>query len=323
MSISIGAFVSTVTESHTERYKLPGSGFLQERDENGTYRSVRATGSWDVAYPLKDFGASVQATDVSLGYMTGEELSNHISTVAIQNANTVRYQILRRLFLNTTESYTDDVNGTLTIQALANGDAVVYPPVLGSATSAIENHYLESNYIASAISNTNDPYVTIGNELEEHFGTPSGGSNIAVFINNAQTALTRDLASFVAVADMGIQYGDDTSLSAVPPQLSSMSSVRVLGRHDEAGVWICEWRYIPAGYMFGVHLDISAPLKMRVDPSYTGLGQGLQMVEDDFKFPNTKMTWRNRFGFGVGNRLNGVAMELAAGGSYTAPPSLA
>lgn len=320
---SIGAFVAGITENYTERYKLPGSGYLQERDENGVYRSVRASGSWDVAYPLKDWGASIQTTDVAMGYMTGEELSNHISTVVIQNANTVRYRILRRLFKNTTDSFTDDINTTLTIQSLANGDAVVYPPVIGSDTEATDNHYLESGYVASGISDTNDPYVVMGNELEEHFGTLTGGSNIAVFINNAQTSLTRDLAAFVAVADMGINYGDDTSLSAIPPELAGMSSVRVLGRHSEAGVWICEWRYIPAGYMFGVDLSVDAPLKMRVDPSYTGLGQGLQMVEDDFKFPFNKTTWRHRFGIGTANRLNGVAMELANGGSYTAPPSLA
>jgi hypothetical protein len=320
---SIGAFVQGMTENHSERYKLPGAGQLQERDENGTYRSIRANGSWDVAYPLKDWGASIQATDVAMGYMTGEEMSNHIQTVANQNANTVRHRILRRLFKNTTDSFTDDVNGTLTVQPLANGDTVTYPPVIGGTADATEDHYAESGYISSAISNTNDPYVTIGNELEEHFGTPTGGSNIAVFINNAETSITRDLASFTPVADMGISYGDDTSLASVPSALSSMSSARVLGRHDEAGVWIVEWRYIPATYMVGVHLDVDAPLKMRTDPSYTGLGSGLQMVQEDFVFPFNKMTWRHRFGIGTANRLNGYVLEVANGGGYSIPSAFA
>ena len=30
-----------------------------------------------------------------------------------------------------------------------------------------------------------DPFVTIVNELEEHFGTPTGGSPIVVFVTNA------------------------------------------------------------------------------------------------------------------------------------------
>lgn len=323
MLSAISAFVETTTDKHTQRYKMPGGGHLQKRDENGRFRNVAATGSWDVAFPLEDFGAQFETNDVALAYMTGEELSNHISTIVTQNANTIRYEILRRLFKNTTDSFPDPIHGTLTIQPLANGDAVLYPPAIGSEVEAAQNNYLESNYAASAISNTNDPYLTIVDQLESRFGTPTGGSNIVVFVNNAQTALTRDLAAFVSVASSGVQYGADTSLSGVPSQISSMSSVRVLGTHEENNVTIAEWRYVPAGYMLAVHLDAPAPLKMRVDPASTGLGQGLQLVEDSFKFPHSTMTWRHRFGIGTGNRLNGVVMELGTGGTYTAPAAYA
>lgn len=313
-------FVQGVTEAFKERYKLPGGGYLQERDENGRYRNVRATGSWDVAYPLKDWGASLEWNDVAMGYMTGDELSNHINTIVAQNTNTVRFRILRRLLKNTTDAFTDDNHGSLTIQPLANGDSVIYPPVLGGDSGATDDHYLESGYAAGAISDTNDPYVTIANELEEHFGTPTGGSNIVVFINSAQVALTRDLAAFVSVADMGISYGDDTSLAAaIPSQILAMGSARVLGRHEEAGVWIVQWPYVPAAYMIGVHLDAPAPLKMRIDPASTGLGSGLQLVSTDEIFPFTRSTWRHRFGVGASNRLNGVVMELGTGGTYSIP----
>lgn len=317
MMTAIGVFVAGITESFKERYKLPGGGHLQRRNTNGSFRNVSADGSWDVAYPIEDFGAAFEITDVAMGYMTGEELSNHIQTVVTQNANTVRFEILKRIFNNAQTAFTDVHHGALSIEPLANGDAVVYPPVIGSETEATANHYLEAGY--TAITNTDDPFVTIANTLEARFGTPSGGSNIAIFINNAQTSSVRDLAAFVSVADMGINYGADTSLSGVPAGLASMSSARVLGRHEEAGVWIVEWRYVPSSYVIGIHLDIEAPLKMRVDPSATGLGRGLQLVANETQFPTERMIWRHRFGLGASNRLNGVVMEIANGGSYTIP----
>ena len=39
----------------------------------------------------------------------------------------------------------------------------------------------------------------------------------------------------------------------------------------------------------------------------------------DQQFPFEDSVWRVRFGLGVANRLNGVSMEVANGGSYTVP----
>lgn len=321
MNSAVSAFVSTTTEGYKERYKMPGGGFLQERQDDGRVRNVRATGAWDVAYPIKDYGAAFEANDVALGYMTGQELSNHIQTISIQNANTVRHEVLKRLFNNVQASFVDPHHGTLLVEPLANGDTVVYPPAIGATTETTENHYIEAGY--TAITDNDDPFVTIADKLESRLGTPTGGSNIAVFINNAQTASVRDLAAFVSVADMGINYGADSNLSGVPTELTSISSARVLGRHEEAGCWIVEWRYIPATYLMGIHLDSESPLKMRVDPSSTGLGRGLQMVSMEHLYPHDRMTWRHRFGVGVANRINGVVVELANGGTYTVPTQFA
>ncbi|HMN11836.1 MAG TPA: hypothetical protein PKD55_05870, partial [Bellilinea sp.] len=98
---------------------------------------------------------------------------------------------------------------------------------------------------------------------------------------------------------------------------------RVIGRVEGAGVWVVEWRYLPTGYQVGVHLGAPRPLVRRIDPEDTGLGQGLRLVAVDEEFPFTEAFWRNRFGFGAGNRLNGVVMELANGGGYTVPTAYA
>src|SRR3990172_263924 len=139
-------FVARTTSDFKLRYKLSGGGYLQERANEGRYGAVKALGSWDVAFPLKDYGAMIASNDVAMAYMTVAELDNHISTVVVQNVNTVRHQVLRRLFKSTTDTFVDDVHGSLTIQPLANGDTVTFPPVIGSAAESTDNHYLESGY---------------------------------------------------------------------------------------------------------------------------------------------------------------------------------
>jgi hypothetical protein len=301
----ISVFVERTTSDYTFRYQLPGGGTLQERDERSGYGNVKASGYWDVGFPLKDYGAAVGGDDVSMAYMTVEALDRHIQTVWGQNVRTVRFELLEALFNSAADTFSDKIHGNITIQPLANNDSVVYPPILGAIAEAAENHYLGAlGYIASAISDTNNPFATIRDELEEHFGAGTGGENIVVFINSAQTAKATALTSFVEVPDQFVRAGTNT---AVPIGLPNVPG-RILGRCS--GCWVVEWRWVPASYMLALHLDAPRPVIMRVDPADTGLPQGLTLVARDAQFPWENSVWRNRFGFGVGNRLNGVAMYV-------------
>lgn len=308
-------FVGEQTENHKERYKLPGGGRLQKTGRGVVPGHVKRVGSWDTAYPLEDFAAGMAMDDVSMAYMTAEEMQRHIETIVTQNINTERYEILYHLFNNTAKTFIDPDWGTLTVQPLANGDTVTYPPVLGSETAATEDHYLESGYAASAISDTNNPFITIRDELEEHFGTMTGGENIVAMINSAQETKTLELTDFVEVTDNFVIPGTQTAtlnqLIPVP------GTARILGRTN--GVWVAEWAWIPENYILAIHLEEQAPLKRRVDPMDTGLPTGLTLVRQDDEYPMRRSYWRNRFGYGVGNRLNGVVMELGTGGSYDIP----
>ena len=311
MAASLSVFVEDETEGFKERYKLPGGCFLQRRGADASVGAVKAGGSWDVSFPLEDFGAAIAWNDVDIAYMSALELSNHFETVMMQNINTVRWEILHRLFDNVRGAFTDPIHGALTPEPLANGDTVVFPPVLGSNTEATEDHYLESGYTAANISDTNNPLATIRDDIEHHFGAATGGENIVVFVNNAQRSQLEALTDFDEVPDRYIRVGDNADVPAVLPSVPG----RILGR--SSGVWVVEWRWISANYMLGLHLDQPAPLKMRVDPADTGLGRGLQLVAKDMEYPFTTSYWRHRFGIGGGNRLNGVAMELGTGGTYT------
>lgn len=313
MARAMSVFVEMTTDLYTERYKLPGGGRLQKRGRNSNVGAVKASGYWDVAYPLDDFGAGLAFNDVDIAYMTVAEINRHVNTIITQDENTVRYEILRRLFKNTTDTFVDPFFGSLTIQPAANGDAVLYPPVLGSEDEATDDHYLESNYASASISNTNNPVLTMVEELNEHFGDRTGGENIAVFINGAQETVLRNLSDFVPVPDNYVRSG---ALADVPQNLPNVPG-KVIGRLS--GAWVIKWRWIPANYLLGNHLEAPAPLKMRVDAADTGLGSGLQLVANDQRFPLQQSTWRHRFGVGCGNRLNTVVMELGTGGTYSIP----
>lgn len=314
MNAAASVFVERTTDQFKLRYKLPGGGYLQRRASDGRYGAAKAYGSWDVAFKLEDFGAMMVGNDVDMAYMTVGELNNHVQNIVIQNINTVRWEILHRLFDNVQESFTDPIHGSLSVEPLANGDTVVYPPVVGSLTEATEDHYLASTYTAANISDTNDPYVTLVAELEHHYGKPTGGSNVVCFINDNQRAKTMDLTDIVEVPDNWVVPGDDT---AVPRGLANVPG-RMVARHT-AGTWISVWDWIPANYILAVHLEVEAPIIRRIDPADTGLGNGLQLVAREDEFPFQEAIWRHRFGLGCGNRLGAAVMFLTSGSTYTIP----
>jgi hypothetical protein len=311
-------FVDQTTSDYKIRYKLPGGGRLQRLGTQAPSGAVKAYGSWDVAFPLEGFGAQMAGNRIDMAYMTAQDLNRHLDTITQQDINTVRFEMLKALLNATAATFVDPLWGSLTIERLANGDSVVYPPVLGSEAEATENHYIETGYLSAAVSDTNNPYVLLRDELEEHFGAPTGGSNIVAFVNNAQVGVTEALTDFDPVNDRYINPAiTRDTLTGLPAALPG----RVVGRTN--GVWIVEWRFIPANYILGVHLDAPKPLIERVDPADTGLPQGLELVAQDEEHPISSSYYEHRFGFGVGNRLNGVVYELGNGGTYTVPTAYA
>ena len=315
----LATFVESTTPDYKLRYKLPGGGYLQRRGGQAQSGAVKATGQWDVAFPLYEYGDQIAGDRVSLAYMTAQDMQRHLDTVITRNVNTVRFELLYALWNNTARTFTDEQWGSLSVQPLANSDSVVYPPVIGSVTEAAENHYLATNYAASAISDTNDPINDIViPELEEHFGQVTGNSPIVVFCHGDQVEKLSSLAALIPVQDRYVRPGQDTDTVSMLPGVPG----RVIGRHAR-GAWIVQWDWTPTGYLFGMHLDAPRPLIRRVDAPDTGLPTGLAMISEDAETPFKAMHWSHRFGFGVGNRLNGVAVHVAAAANYTIPTAYA
>lgn len=319
-------FVERETTNHAQRYMLPSGGYLPRRSSEGGYDAVKASGYWDVAFPLEDFGAKIAGTDVDMAYMSVAELDRHIASIVQRNYNTMRYEALYALMTPTNGTFVDGLWGSLTIRRLANAttgsDTTVYPPVIGSVSEATEDHYLETNYLATAIDDSHDPWrgtggnlVNIVDDLSQHFGVSAGSDEIVSFINSAEVPEVSALTDFIETPVVQIREGAQTAQAVnIPTDLPGV----VIGRH-RAGAWIVRWDWIPATYILSVHLGVEKPLQMRVDPPDTGLGSGLQLIAKHGDTPFQESIWRNRFGFGVANRLNGMVVEVAAGGGFTAP----
>jgi hypothetical protein len=318
MRDSAALFVNGTTTKAKERYQLPMTGRMQERSGQTKSEAVRRSGSWDVAYPLKEFGDTITATDVDFAYMTPMEFQAHIDGVILRSANTYRFEILRRIFKDTTDTFTDPRLGSLTIQPLANGTAgELYPPVIGSESEATQDHYLESGYASSAISDTNNPVKTMTEKLMKRFGRRTGGIPIITLINIAQRDKIESLSGFRPYVPAPIMPGADTDIvSAVPNGVGE-----TIGYTNSS--WISVWDWMPEDYMVSVYLDADKPLLERIDLPETGLGSGLQLVSQSTVYPLMYNEWRWRFGIGTGNRLNGVVMELGSGGTYSIPSDYA
>lgn len=321
IAATTSALISSETEIWQEQFVLPSGGRMHPIGGMTDAPAHRSVGSWTVAYPLKEFGNTLGQTHVDMAYMPIGEFERQVDGIVERSVNTLRYEILRRLLKNTTDSVFEarPAGATLTIQPLANGDTVVYPPVEGSETEATDNHYLVSGYAASGINDTNNPLVLAADELIEHFPISTGGNNIVVFINNAQTALISALTEFDSVVDNFIRAGGNTDIPFNLPNVPG----KIIGRTNVSGVWVVEWRWMPANYMFATNLEVEAPLKMRVDQAASGLQRGLHMHITDPNRPIQTAEWKYRFGIGCANRLNGVVVQLKASGTYDIPSAYA
>ncbi len=310
----------TPTTNFKERFQLGITGRMQRASEETTGAPIARSGGWDVAYPIWNFHEGLQMSDVDAAYLTPQELQVHVDGIITRHLNAKRHEILYRVFNNTQDTFTDKRHGSLTIEPLANGDSVLYPPVEGTETEAVDNHYLESGYAASAISDTNNPVKTLVEELVEHGVQRTQDIPCAVLINPAQQAKIEALAGFRSYITPAVIRGNDTAQINMPPQnLPGKIIGYVLGYG-----WISVWKWIPENYMVAVNLEAPQPLKMRVDPAQTNLGGGgLVMLPEERNGVLTFNSWRLRFGLGAANRLSCAVMELGTGGSYTIPTAYA
>lgn len=308
-------FVSGETTDFKSVARLPLGGRMQESDGKTRPDLVKLSGSYDVSFDLRDYRDGMGWDDVAYAYMTAAQLNAELISEMERDINTVRYQLLSHLLLSSNATFNDDRRGSLTVRRLANADGTTYPPQIGATTELTgHTHYASTGYAASAISDTNNPFATIRNDLIKHWGF---NNEMVCFIHSDQRAKTEALTAFIPVANPLVTYGTTTNLAAAQMEEARIPG-EVIGTINK--MIIAVWDYIPTGYIYGQVMPngmVQAPLMRRVDEPASL--RGFQLVAREKEFPLEVAYWRHREGYGVANRLNGYALFLDSGGSYTDP----
>jgi len=313
----VAVFIERETEKFKFRYLLPGGGKLQRMGRQAAAGATKRYGYYDVAFPLRQWGAELAGNRVDMAYMTIQELGAHLDTIMIQDLNTLRWRILTSIFEDTNLTFTDPIHGSLIVCRLANTDGTTYPPVLGSETEADDDHYIDAGYAVAAIAAANNPVPTLRDEIAEHFGgIGSQGREFVYFHAADQTDYLAAISGYTAISDQYIQIASTTADVRTWPQVPG----RIHGRGW--GAWLSEWDgWIPDTYGIMILQRVGAPLLKRVDPADTGLGRGLQLVATDTNHPMQRSSYENRYGLGCGNRLSAACIMIAGANGGYSPPS--
>lgn len=293
------------TTDYTTRVKVGGSGTLQPLDEWGNPLPVKPAGYYDVAFPIQGGGTAWGTNRVSRALMTVAEADRFTYDMLRRDADWMRRHIIAALFDNTSWSFVDEEKGTLTVQPLANGDAVTY--ARNNGTFATDTHYYAQ---AAAIADAANPFPTLRTELNEH--PENAGPFVAYIASDLRTSVM-GLSNFVDVADANVNPG------IMVPQLTNAigrgMGDEVLGYVD--GVWIIEWSSLPSGYGLAVARGArSKALKMRQYPA--GALQGLFTENHSPDGNLLEMRYLRYAGFGAYNRVGALPFYIG-GGAYAIP----
>ncbi len=294
-----------------EQIELPGDGTLQPLDENGNPLPVLPSGSYKVAYPIQGGGTAWGSNRVTRELITVQEAERNTTDAMQRDADWLTRHMLAAVFDSSTWTYNDKVgaNGTkglgdITIQPLANGDTVTYVRK-GGVAPATDTHYLAQ---ANAISDADNPFQTIYDELIEH---PSNNGRVLVYIPSNLKASVEALSGFVAVDSADVVAGANSDRVVNVPMVGP--GEKVLGMVNDC--WIILWSRMPSSYMIA-KMEGKPILKMREYP--TGNLQGFfpEAANVDGNHLVTRMI--RYAGFGVYDRV-GALVYRVGNAAYAVP----
>jgi hypothetical protein len=299
MDAMLGLFAERTT-AYSLRYAQIGANRLQPLDEHGRARPVLPAGYYDLAFPIRDAGTAWGATFKAKELMTVGDANRLTAMMTNGDVVWMRDQILSALFSNATHTFVDPAYGSLTVQTLANGDAVTYQRS-GSLSFSADTHQYGQ---AAAIADLTDPYPSIVTELTEH---PENSGDVIVLIASDLVATTKALTGFHMATDPNIQLGTGSDRlvgsfgTAIPGQL--------IGYHD-AGAWIAEWSSLPSSYFIATMTGGRRPLAMREYPA-ASLQGFVQVPDARNDHPFYEQQYVRYAGFGALNRVGAVVGEIA------------
>lgn len=298
---ALNALLSGMADRTTDRTRkiyLAGSGTLQPLDEHGNPLPMRPEGSYDVGFPIQGGGTAWGDNRVTRALMTVEEANRFTVDALTKDRDWIQRHTLAALLDKTSWTHPDP-QGDITIQPLANGDAVTYNRV-GGAT-ATDNHYIAQ---AAAIADATNPFPTIYSDLAEHPG--NNGPYVAYIPSNVVDDVEA-LTAFVPVTDPDIMAGNASDV--LTGSMDRGVGDEVLGKVSK--VWIVEWKALPDNYIVAHARGAGSPLAMREYPATELQGLFPEMHSVDGNHMVNRMI--RYAGFGVQHRVSALAYFVEAG----------
>lgn len=275
---------------------------------DGRPLETRPTGQIESAYPIERYAWAMGWNYETFAHMTAADLERVIKAHQGGNAKRHMTEQFRALFNNANYTWKDPVHGDLTIRRLANSDGTLYPPTFSSDSEAQDNHYIVSGYANSAVSATNNPFVTLKAEIIEHF---TEVTSVVAIINSAQQAeIQNDLPSFVDGVVDGVVQGNDTAVATPDAGLNVPGSFIGIDSASGVRVYVSDSGRVPADYIYAQAVGVPKPLRRRVHVPQSL--RGFKLEGDEAHVPLYKRSFWDRFGYAVGNRLGAAIMYFHA-----------
>lgn len=313
MDALLALFAQTTTQ-YTARFYLGGGHRLQPLDNDGRARPIRVSGHYDIGLPIQQAGSAWGANYVARTKMTVADANRITASMLIADNRWMRDHLLSALYNNATWTFDDDENGALTVQPLANGDAVTYQLQTGADSAATDTHFAAQ---AGAIADAANPFPAIAADLTEH--PENAGATVLSLIPTNLKASVQALGTFFRESDPNIRRG--VGVDELVGQFGAAVPGTILGYEEDSGAWVAEWPSLPADYIISVAVgDTARPLAMRQDEEAELQGFKQVATRDDHPFYESQ--WLRRAGFGAWNRVGAHVMRIG-NGSYAVPTGYA
>ena len=299
------------TTEYTARVRLGSSGTLQPADEWANPKPVKTAGHYDVAFPIQGGMTAWGDNRISRALMTVAEADKQTDGMLQRDADWMKRHILAAIFDNTSLTFADEEKGNLTVQPMANNDAVTFP--LANGTFATDNHYYAQ---AAAIADAANPFPTWKRELSEH---PGNAGPLVAYVPTNQASAIQNLANFREVEDADIDPG--ANAARLTRVVDRGFGDELLGKVD--GVFVVEWSFLPDNYGIVVARGAAGKaLRMREYPAASLQGFFIENHSPDGNL--NEYRYFRYAGFGAYNRTAALAFRIgdaayAIPSGYTTP----
>lgn len=310
-NVEMNSVMSLLAEPVTnpkEHFKTATSARLQPLDEDGRARSIKASGGFDIAYPIKKAGIA-EGNNFETGVLqTVADVQEVTAMMFLADNNWMMDQLLAACYNNADWVYPDKKWGDLTVKPIANGDAQTYFTNTGASTGVAQNNLL---FQAASIDDTHNALYTAANQLRKFPGDRSKAISL-VPTNLIDSVM--GLTGFIDQMDDNVQAGANTDVLQRGPGVAYPGALR--GYDRVSRTWVVEWDRLQDNRIFVVPIGGARPIGFRqYDAAQL---QGFVLIGERNDLPYYERQYSRWGGFGARNRTALVGIQVG-NSSWTVP----